>query len=147
VLLTVAMADPISVFATAAGLLGITASASRALRSLYSELAGAPVLILALSNETADISVVLNRVGDARQALDRLDTKQNAAFIAALDSHLAGAKTILGQLEALSNDLLSQKGSIKRIKWCLRKAEATGLKDEIRAIRQRINEVVTAHNV
>jgi DNA repair exonuclease SbcCD ATPase subunit len=139
--------DPLSVFATAATLLDITARTSGSLRNLYGQLKAAPALILALSNETADITVVLNRVADAKQTLDRLDKQQNAAFIASINNHLSEAKAVLSRLEALSNTLLKQEGSIKRIKWCLRSAQAATLKDEIRAVRQRINEILAAHTV
>lgn len=138
--------DPFSAFSSAISVLDIAIRASKALYGLYTELVGAPELILALSNETADISVVLGRVGEARKTLDRLDTLQNATFLAALDGHIFTAKVILSRLDILATELRSQTGSIKRVKWCLRKNKANGLKDELRAVRQRINEILVAHS-
>lgn len=139
--------DPFSVFSSAISVLDIAIRASKALHGLYTELAEAPELILALSNETADISMVLSRVSEARKMLNRLDAPQNTAFLEALDRHILTAKVILSRLDILVTELHRQSGSVKRIKWCLRKNKAFTLKDELRAVRQRINEILITYNM
>lgn len=137
------MADPFSVFSAAAGVLDIALRATKALHGLCSELREAPALILALSNETADVSVVLGRVDEARANLARLE--RDKMFFVALDCHLTTARAVILRLEALISALQVRSGSIKRIKWCLRKNKASALKDDLRDVRQRINEILTAH--
>jgi hypothetical protein len=134
------------VLASASSLLDITIRASSAFHKIYKELKDGPALILALSNETADLTIVLNQVGRAKKTLERLDPHENAAVVTALGARLGRAKEILENLDTFATDLLRQKRSTQRIQWCLKKGKATTLKDDVREVRMKLNELLTAHN-
>ncbi|KAK3386478.1 hypothetical protein B0H63DRAFT_540372 [Podospora didyma] len=141
------MADPLSALSGIVSLIDITTRASASLHKLYMELKNAPTLILALANEIADLTVVLDRASGARDTLGRLDPAENAGFVTALSALLDKAKDILSRLEMLSKDLLRQKwSSVKRVKWSLTQSKATSLKNEVREVRIKMNEILIAHN-
>ncbi|KAN0112343.1 hypothetical protein V8E51_005294 [Hyaloscypha variabilis] len=141
--------DPFSIFVSAGSLLDMAVRASGALILLYREMKNAPDLILALSNEIADITLVLDRVYDARLTLvtrRRHDSNSSSKYLTILDSHLATARIILGKLEQLSTGLHERKRLGKSIRWCLIKPQAEELKHELKNIRARIREVLIAYN-
>jgi len=143
------MADPFSVFSSALSLIDIATRISASLLSIYSELKNAPMLILALSNEVADISLVLDRVYNARQAPDGvspLSSNRNTTYLAALDNQLEKARALLVELEALSTNLTKEKGLKTRITWILNQSNAEALKNQLIAARTKINEILLAYN-
>ncbi|KAI1197408.1 hypothetical protein F5X97DRAFT_324438 [Nemania serpens] len=62
------MAETFALLSAAAGLADVSAKASLKLRGLVLDFKNAPTLILALSNEVAEISVVLDRVNESQRA-------------------------------------------------------------------------------
>ncbi|KAK3319029.1 ankyrin repeat-containing domain protein [Apodospora peruviana] len=116
------MADPVSMLTGVGGLLALTVRTSSSLHKIYGKLKNGPLLIIALSNEIADLSLVLDRVNSAKETLERLDPAENAAFITALD------------------------GQLDKARGTLQETEATALKDEVRDVRHRINDILIAHN-
>jgi len=107
------------------------------------------MLILALSNEVADISLVLDRVYNARQAPDGvspLSSNRNTTYLAALDNQLEKARALLVELEALSTNLTKEKGLKTRITWILNQSNAEALKNQLIAARTKINEILLAYN-
>ncbi|KAI0403872.1 hypothetical protein F4802DRAFT_569705 [Xylaria palmicola] len=140
------MAEPFSILSAAAGLADVSVRTSLKLRSLISEFKNAPALILALSNETAEISVILERVNESRQAVERLgDSQQDTGFLDCLRGQLNDARTILADLEALTALLSPGKPANKRFRWLRQKKHAANLKDRLKEVRERINELLIAH--
>ncbi|KAI0506307.1 hypothetical protein F5B22DRAFT_624390 [Xylaria bambusicola] len=140
------MADPFSILAGAAGLADVSVRTSLKLRSLISEFKNAPELILALSNETTEISVVLERVNESRQAVERLgDLQHDTGFLDCLGRELNDARTILTDLEALAAMLSPGKPANKRFRWLRQKKHAVKLKGRLKEVRERINELLVAH--
>ena len=73
-----------------------------------------PILILALSNEAADLAVVMNRTLDAGQAVRTYNPQRDSAFISALDAHLQKAQSHLTDMDALVDSLNSGKSFARR---------------------------------
>lgn len=141
------MADPFSILAGAAGLADVSVTTSSKLHSLISEFKRAPDLILALSNETAEISVVLERVNESRQVVESVgDAQHDAAFLAALDSQLNSARDILTELESLAVLLSPGKPANQGFRRLRQKKHATKLRSRLKEVRERINELLVAHN-
>lgn len=143
------MADPFSIFSSALSLTDIATRTSASLISISRELKNAPGLILALSNEVTDISLVLERVRDTRQVsngLSLLGHNQHTEYLAALDNQLNKARFLLKKLEDISTDLASEKKPQKRIKWILKRSNAEALKNQLIAARTKINEILSAYN-
>ncbi|KAH7311365.1 ankyrin repeat-containing domain protein [Stachybotrys elegans] len=141
------MADPFSILAGAAGLLDVTVRTSSGLLAVASEMKRAPALVLELNNETAALGSVLDRVAHTRQEVSRLNTQQQTGFLTTLDQQIGNARTILNMLEAVTKELQQSKPTVKRVKWILRRRNATELKGKLREARQSINEVLVAFNV
>lgn len=141
------MADPFSIFAGAVSVTDVAVKTSLKLGSLISDFRGAPTLILALSNEVIEIRVVLERVKESQQAVQSLRNPQHdAAFLAALDDQLTKAKTIVTDLESLITTLSTGNSPTERFRWLRKKKHAADLKDELKAVRERINELLVAYN-
>ncbi|KAK3389818.1 ankyrin repeat-containing domain protein [Podospora didyma] len=140
------MADPLSIITSVGGLLALTARTSRSLHTLFSELKNGPALIIGLSNEVADLSLVLDQVGNAKETFERLDPVVNAAFVTSLGSQLEKAGDVLSKLDDLTTSLAKRKRSMQRLKWTLHEGKATELKDKMRDVRRRIHEMITAHS-
>lgn len=140
------MAEPLSCIVSATALLNYAVHMSGDLRSLLSSLKNAPDLIIALSNEIADITVVLSRVSEVARMEGDISSSQTDHFIALLDSHLDQAKSILEDLNNLSKTLQGTKPSLRRLKWVLKSSNAAELKVKLREVRFRINEILLAYN-
>ncbi|CAM1507507.1 Fc.00g071480.m01.CDS01 [Cosmosporella sp. VM-42] len=142
------MAEAISLIASVAGLLDIALRSSKALHSLQSHLRNAPDLIRALSNEVADISVVLARVEDMKNASKAagLNVPNSAAILVDVEVQLRKAKTILIDLDALTKKLAAETPKLKRVKWCLKKSRASDLQSGLKEVRTKINELLVAHS-
>jgi hypothetical protein len=141
------MADPISCTASAATIFAFALRTCADLRALLSDLKNAPKLIMALSNEVADISVVLDRTSDVSLSLQGLTPERNAAFTTSLSRHLDSAAAILGKLDALVKSLQKGGTSINRVKWLLKKSDAVEIKSQLREVRLSINDLLVAYNV
>jgi len=140
------MADPFSLLAAAAGLADVSVKTSLGLRSLVLEFKHAPALILALSNEIAEISIALERVNESRQAIENLgDSQHDAAFLVCLDSQLNNARAALADLESLTAVLSQGKKINKRFRWLRQKNHAMELKGRLKEVRETINELLVAH--
>lgn len=141
------MADPFSILAGAAGLADVAIKTSLKLCSLVSEFKNAPALILALSNEITELSIVLERVGESRKAVESLgDWQHDASFLNDLDGQLNNARTILGDLGALAATLSSGNSPAERFRWLRKKKHAAQLQGRLKAARKRINELLVSHN-
>ncbi|KAI0439742.1 hypothetical protein F4803DRAFT_27368 [Xylaria telfairii] len=141
------MADPFSILAGAAGLADVAIKTSLKLCSLVSEFKTAPALILALSNEITEISIVLERVDESRKAVESLgDWQHDAGFLNDLNGQLNNARTILGDLGALAAILSLGNSPAERFRWLRKKKHAAQLKGRLKAARERINELLVAHN-
>ncbi|KAM0431447.1 hypothetical protein ACHAPT_005424 [Fusarium lateritium] len=142
------MAEAISVIASVAGLLDVTTRAFSALHNLQSQLRNAPDLIRALSNEAADLGVVLARVDDARKTTMAagLNTLDGTTALVNLEVQLLKAKSILSDLDELAKKLLGENMTLKRVKWCLKKSRASEIQTRLKEVRLRINELLAAHN-
>lgn len=100
------MAETFALLSAAAGLADVSAKASLKLRGLVLDFKNAPTLILALSNEVAEISVVLDRVNESQRAVRSLsDSQHDAAFLTSLDSQLNNARAIIANLDSLTTVL------------------------------------------
>ncbi|KAI0424611.1 ankyrin repeat-containing domain protein [Xylaria sp. FL1042] len=129
------MAEPFSILSATAGLADVSVRTSLKLRSLISEFKNAPALILALSNELTEISVVFERINKSRQV----------CFLDCLGRQLNDARTILTDLEALTAVLSPGKPANKGFRWLRQKKHAAKLKSRLKEVRERINELLVAH--
>ncbi|KAJ3559031.1 hypothetical protein NPX13_g9597 [Xylaria arbuscula] len=142
------MADPFSTIAGVAGLTDVAVKTSLRLRSLICDFKNAPVLILALSNEITAISIVLERVKESQKVVASLgDLQHDAAFLTDLDSQLKDAQTILTDLEALAAVLSAGNSTAGRFRWLRKKRDAANMKDKLKLVRERISELLVAHNL
>ncbi|KAK0701888.1 hypothetical protein B0T26DRAFT_681989 [Lasiosphaeria miniovina] len=141
------MADPLSIVTGVGGLLSLTGRTSSPLHKLYRGLKNGPELIIVLSNEVYDLSLVLDRVASAKDTLERLDPVENAVFITALSTQLEKAKDVLVKLSGLATVLAKRKRSTQRVKWTLHESKAAALKDEVRNVRVRINEITMSARI
>ncbi|KAI1313279.1 hypothetical protein F5Y03DRAFT_338577 [Xylaria venustula] len=141
------MADPFSIAAGVVGVTDVAVKTSSKLRSLISEFRDAPKLILDLSNEATEISFVLERFKESQQAVQSLHEPQHdAAFLAAFNDQLTKARSILMDLESLAATLSTANSSTERFKWLRKKKHAANLKNKLRAVTGRMNEMLVAHN-
>jgi len=103
---------------------------------------------LTLSNELADIAVVLARLDDTRKTLeaDASNSPTDVEFLGALNDNLRKAGSLLQELEVLSNKLVVCSTRRKRIRWLLEKSKAAELQASLRDVRLRINELLVARN-
>src|SRR5438045_1243530 len=83
--------DPLSISASVAALLSFSGSCAQHLRSLVHTVRNAPIEILALTNELADLNVLLADVSTTSQAIERVPTRDQADrdFLRALLPRLA----------------------------------------------------------
>jgi hypothetical protein len=95
------MADPFSTVAAAAGVLDVATRASTRLRDVYSTVANAPHLILALANEVADLRLILAAIEVARAGIPRLEPQRVANLHRALERQLHEAERRLADLDSL----------------------------------------------
>ncbi|KAK3371177.1 hypothetical protein B0T24DRAFT_306629 [Lasiosphaeria ovina] len=140
------MAEPLSMLAGIASLITTTTRISGALHKIHRGLKNGPELLLALSNEIADLTLVLDQTQRAQDRLGQLSSDDSTAGAAILKSQLDKAHNVLSKLDKLSADLLKRKRSLQRVKWVLHESKATTLKDEMREVRRRIHEILTANN-
>jgi hypothetical protein len=141
------MAEPFSIFTAAASLVDIVARTSKGLWRIYNDLHNAPALILVLSNEAADLGVILDLISDSKQSIQQQNAQQDAKVVAALDQQLQKARGLLNELDALANTLTSMILSKKRLKWVLKKRNALALKDQLKGVRRTLNEILFNYNV
>src|SRR5580698_9749788 len=101
--------DPLSISASVVGLLGFSGSCAKQLRQLIHNVRYAPTEILALSNEVADLNVLLTDVEATSQAIENASTRDEAQsnFVNAVTSHLAKARSRLVQLDTLTAALFT----------------------------------------
>ncbi|KAK0708868.1 hypothetical protein B0T21DRAFT_83037 [Apiosordaria backusii] len=140
------MADPLSIASGVASLLNVAGRTATCLYEFHQDLKHGPDLILALSNEVSDLTLVLDRVNGACESLENLAVRESTPYVSALGAQLGKAQEVFAKLETLSIALSKQKRSMQRIKWCLRQNKVTALKSEVREVRLKINEIMTAHN-
>jgi hypothetical protein len=140
------MADPFSIVAGAVGVTDVAVRTSSKLRSLISDFRDAPKLILDLSNEVTEISVVLDRVKESQQAVQSLgDTQHDGVFLTTLNEQLTKARTILTELQSLAATLCAGNSPTERFRWLRKKNHAANLKGKLKIVRERINELLVAH--
>ncbi|KAI1358912.1 hypothetical protein F5Y08DRAFT_94250 [Xylaria arbuscula] len=141
------MVDPFSILAGAVGVTDVAVKTSMKLRSLISDFRDAPSLILALSNEVTEMRVVLERVKESQRAVQSLHNPQyDAAFLAALNDQLTKAHTITMDLESLVTTLSTGNSPTERFRWLRKKKNAADLNGKLKAVRERMNELLVAYN-
>ena len=140
------MADPLSILAGVGSLINATTRISTGLQKLHGGLKNGPDLIIALSNEISDLTLVLDQTHCAQDALGRFNPDDSASFVVALKLQLDRAQDLLSKLDSLSKALLKRKRSVQRVKWVLHDSKAAALKSEVREARLRIHEILTAHH-
>jgi hypothetical protein len=141
------MADPFSVFSATLGILDVSERISAKVVDLFCNWKDAPILILALSSETTELNNVMDRIREAEQTVRGYCMQQDMGFVFALDAQLRKARCYLEALETLVDDLKRGTSIVRRNKWLLKKSTAAKLQTQLRDIRLRIHELLTAHNV
>ncbi|KAK5659560.1 hypothetical protein OQA88_762 [Cercophora sp. LCS_1] len=139
--------DPLTAITAITQLLDISARTSSGLHHLYRSFKNGPDIILALSNEVADLSLVLDSIHGAKRSLMRLKGSEHRRFVDTLTSQLAQAEETLAKIDSITRKLLRQGRSAQRVRWILYQSKAALLKDEMREVRRRINELMTAENI
>ena len=139
------MADPLSTAASIASLIDLSVRTASCLHSAASTLKHAPEFVLDLANEVTELAGVLSIVEEARASAARLGPGQGTRFISVLDEHINNAKSLLSELEALSEALQKERRSTKtRVKWLFKKGNAVALKTKLTDVRVRIRDLLIA---
>lgn len=140
------MAEIFGVVASAASLLEITLKCAKVLHGLQQDLKNAPDLILALSNETQDLCVLLTRLEDTRKAAEaaNLNTPEATATLTQMEVQMGKAKIILGELDSLIQELAAEEPAMRRVKWVRKKSQAANLQHRLREVRRNISELLAA---
>lgn len=139
--------DPLSSLASIAGILSVASRTSTSLHDLYDGLKNGPELILALSNEIADLSITLDRVLGARDMIQQLDSVADQSFATQLEAQVEKARYVVTELDTLCQTLSEKKRSSQRVAWLLHQGKAAVMKEQVREVRLRINDMLVAHNM
>jgi hypothetical protein len=139
--------DPLSITISILTVLEIGTKASKGLHAVISTWKGAPPAIYALYNEVSDLNLVLDHIDAAGHALAAKGTKYDAHFADALDDHLRQARLVLSQLDELARELKELSSVKKKYKWLFRQSEVAHLQHQLRDIRSRMSDLLTAYNV
>ena len=136
--------DPFSITASVASLLSFSGSCAKDLRKLIHTARSAPTEILALTNELADLNILLADLNNTSQAIERAPIRSQADgdFLIALAVQLGKAESKLTQLHSLASTFSTRAtdGSIKfqRYKWLRNKSSAIKVQRELAEVRQSL---------
>ncbi|KAI1414755.1 ankyrin [Hypoxylon sp. FL1857] len=140
------MADIFSTVAAGIGLVGLSISSSAKLISLIRAWRQAPALILALTNETADLQVILKRFHEGGQIIQRqLGSSDRLCAILEMEFEKIGG--LLKELDSLVGDLKRGHSISRRRKWMMLEPRALKLQSQMRAARININDLLVTHLV
>jgi hypothetical protein len=143
--------DPLSITASAASLLSFSGSCAKYLRKLIHTVRNAPTEILALTNELADLNVLLADVNNTSQAIERAPVRSQADsdFLNALSAQLAKAESKIEQLHALAYSLSTRTNDgdtkFQRYIWLKKKSSAIRIQQELAEIRQSLSLLFTSN--
>ena len=139
------MADPISIPASAIALASVAVAAGRITKRYISDYRNAPAELLALSNEVADLGLVL---GEARLATVVQSAEGNSANN--IEDLLSRAKVQLEGLEELAQQLAppnqDSMRNIDRLRWHRAKKKAIARMEAIRSIRSSLAVILSARS-
>jgi hypothetical protein len=136
--------DPLSITASAVSLLSFSGSCAKDLRKLIHSVRNAPTEILALTNELADLNVLLADLNNTSQAIERAPVRSQADrdFLIALVAQLAKADSKITQLHSLASTFSTRTadGSIKfqRYAWLKGRSSAIKMQRELAEVRQSL---------
>lgn len=139
--------DPLSTISSVTSVIDIVARTTTALGALITDWKNAPAAILALSNEAADLTIVLDRLRDASLVARQVDAQRDAEVVSALDEQFRLARDALAELDALVSALRRRRGLTRRNEWILKKSAAARLQQRIRAVRSKINDIVLGYTM
>jgi len=141
------MAEVFAIFSSTISAIDIAVRASTKLGNLVVQWKNAPQIILAISNEVADLTVVLSRIQEAEGDLKRADARHNDEFLRSLNDQLHKAQQFLAELGTFIQDLDRSTSSKKKRRWVLKGSRAATLQRDLRNTRQKINELLLTYNV
>jgi hypothetical protein len=136
--------DPLSITASIVSLLSFSGSCAKDLRKLIHTVRNAPTEILALTNELADLNVLLADLNNTSHAIERAPVRSQADrdFLIALAAHLAKADLKLSQLHTLACTFSTRTadGNLKfqRYKWLKNKSSAIKVQRELAEVRHSL---------
>jgi hypothetical protein len=140
------MADPLSLATGIVSVIALTTAASKALHRLIVSMRQAPQALLSLSNELADLAVVILEVKNVVDSGKDLPprSRERLAIL------LMRAKPKVDEIEKLATDL-TRAGSksrlnFSRMTWMDGKAKAAGIQKELRVFRLNIAAILAANN-
>lgn len=142
------MAEAFGIFTGVASLADIAVRVGTDLSQMSRDMKNAPEDIQALSNEVNDIRAVLKVLEELR-----LDNAADSRILSTegilkqLERELAQAKTVLNDLDMLVKGCQSRKTFETRFKWWRKnKNQADCLRRQLREVRNRILELLSAFN-
>jgi hypothetical protein len=143
--------DPLSITASLVSLLSFSGSCAKDLRKLIHTVRNAPTEILALTNELADLNVLLADLNNTSQAIERAPVQSQAdrEFLIALAAQLAKADSKLMQLDSLASILSTRTSDgdakFQRSIWLKKKSLAIRIQQELAEIRQSLGLLFTSN--
>jgi hypothetical protein len=123
------MAEFVSLFAAALGVLDVAVRASARLRDLAQSWRDADSLISALANETADLGLVLDQIRQAGlKTFKSRNAQHSKSLLVVLGGHIGKATSLLTELDVLVDYLNQGDSTVRRNKWVLKRGGPRGCK-------------------
>ena len=139
------MADPLSATASAITVMLLCVQCTQKLQGLFRSIRDVPNELMALSNESNDLSMILEAVGDASDIVQK-HSAINVRSIATLKQQLSRAESIVNELDTLIRRFegkLLGKMQLERLAWPFKKAEVKDLQKRIKNVKLDLSNFLT----
>ncbi|KAI2465346.1 ankyrin [Annulohypoxylon bovei var. microspora] len=142
------MADPLSIVASAVGVVAFAASTARTLISLIQEMADAPEEILHIRRDVQNLSAVLGSIQDIWA---RYDLKsEDLALVTSLTEYLSLCQDSMQSIRVLLVPLAKKgngrKSPMRMVGWVMRKGEIRTLRERLQEGKASLNITISALN-
>ena len=142
--------DPLSIAAFAATVLEVGIRVSGQVNGAITTWKTTDVVLLALSNETSNLNLVLDHMYRAWQEIAECESQLPATRDETLSSTLASlledADKLLRRLQTLILDIGSRPRTRRRFTWLQKQSLATDLQGDLRNVRLRLSELLLANS-
>ncbi|KAK0666625.1 hypothetical protein QBC41DRAFT_280530 [Cercophora samala] len=139
------MAEVFGIVAGVVGLADVGTRLSLRLRETVRTWSNAPLEVLALNNEISDLTAVLRFTEDACRGAKH--THMSESFTMTLEQQLRTARQFLERIEDIIVLLSSVTGAKQKKRWIQLKATVARQKEELRAVRLKIWDLLHVHQV
>jgi len=142
--------DPLSIAAFAATVLEVGIRVSGQVNGAITTWKTTDVVLLALSNETSNLNLVLDHMYRAWQEIAECESQLPATRDETLSSTLASlledADKLLRRLQTLILDIGSRPRTRRRFTWLQKQSLAIDLQGDLRNVRLRLSELLLANS-